>query len=106
MARNLWRASRRLSVPRDNMDHEGTTTKVGPGRSCSSTWPGPRPTTKGTTGLMHSVEPTSDTTPPPPCPLCGTPASATRVRADNAIRIGDYRCPSGHIWTTRWLVAA
>lgn len=96
-----------LSVGRRTMNMKDTTGESTPGHTVLEHRPGASPTTKGHDRLMHSVEPTSDSPPPPTCPVCTTPASGASVRRlSPSITIGDYRCPAGHIWTTRWLVSA
>jgi hypothetical protein len=42
----------------------------------------------------------------PPCPTCETPAESVDERAVDGVWTGNYLCPQGHIWTTRWLESA
>lgn len=106
-AHSLWRKGCHLSVPLGTLISKDTTSESTPGHTVREHRPGASPTTKGHDRLVHSVEATSDTRPAPPCPLCGTPATGASERPlSPSIRIGDYRCAAGHIWTTRWLVAA
>ena len=49
---------------------------------------------------MHTVEPRTDA--PPPCPSCGTPASAVDIRRNAGQVTGNYLCPAGHVWITKW----
>lgn len=77
-------------------------------------WSGPRPTSKGTTGLMHIVEPTPDNPPPPvrnlgmsrvdSCPQCvlNTEAPWHSTPLDGGYR-NLYTCSDcGFIWATEW----
>lgn len=42
----------------------------------------------------------------PRCQLCGETANWHNVRENRGIMLGDYHCVQGHIWFTKWLVAA
>lgn len=99
------------------LGHEGTTTQVGPDRSCNSTWSGPRPASKGTTGLMHSVERASDVARPPTshpgisrvdgCPECvlnvEPPITSIPLGGDGYRNA--YICSDcGHSWVTEWIL--
>jgi hypothetical protein len=90
----------RITAAKDSDPEPPTAPTVG-------TWPGVKPTTikRKTSRLMHSVPDLSDT-PPPPCPTCGNPASSSSVRRQSGALNGDYLCPAGHIWTTRWMEVA
>lgn len=96
-----------LSVAQATMASEGPTKRSAPTGAGTPHGRGLARRTEGTTGLMHTVDATPDNPPPPACPLCTKPAASSSVRLESpGISIGDYRCPTGHIWTTRWLVAS
>lgn len=96
----------RLSVPLGTIDHEGHDKKSTPERRSHAIAQGPRRHVKGHDRLVNIVHPTGDTPPPPACPTCGEPADRSAVRRQVGTLIGDYLCPAGHIWTTRWMEVA
>lgn len=108
---NDWR----LSVGGTTIDNEGTTKQVGPDRSGNSMWSGPRPTSKGTTGLMNMLEPTPDTRRPPTqhlgmsrvdgCPECvlNVEVPVTSIPLTEIGYRNLYICSDcGHTWATEW----
>lgn len=92
-----------VSVARGTLELKETTHKSTPAGAATPHGRG-LADVKGNDRLMHIVEPTSDT-PPPPCPACGSPArGSTGVQVDTNLKTCEqfFICRGGHLYSMRW----
>jgi hypothetical protein len=56
---------------------------------------------------MDTIATPSDGAPAALCPACGRESTAGVKRLEKAgVSVADYKCTAGHIWITKWMVAA
>lgn len=96
-----------LSVAQGTMALEGPTNRSAPVAVGAAYDRGLAQRTEGTTGLMDSVERTSDSR-KGICPTCEQPTATSSLIADVKVGYidGHFLCPNGHIFIVRWMGAA
>ncbi len=67
--------------------------------------PGASPIEIGHDRLMETVPLRAHTAPPATCPTCAAPGDGY-TQINGLIQTANYLCTAGHIWQTRWTVAA